>query len=120
MRRLARDLEVVNSVAWSGDGSVLVASARGSATVWAADGWDPVRSLAIGGGGMLPVALSRDGRRLALGWDNHVALWSADEEQPAVTIDGLPKGVYGLAFSRDSTSLAMAAADGRVRTWDVT
>jgi WD40 repeat protein len=74
----------------------------------------------VSGGGMLPVALSPDGSRIALGWDNHVALECADEEQPAVTIDGLPKGVYGLSFSHDGKLLAMAAADGRVRTWSVT
>ncbi len=65
------------------------------------------------------VALSPDGSRLALGWDNHVALWSADETEPPAIVADLPKGVYGLAFSHDGALLAMAAADGRVRTWRV-
>ena len=118
--RLAGDVKVTAQVTWAADGSFLLASASAGATVWASDGWEPVRTLSMGGGGMLPVALSPDGHRIALGWDNHVALWSADEERPSVTIDGLPKGVYGLAFSHDGRRLAMAAADGRVRTWVVT
>jgi WD40 repeat protein len=118
--RLAEDVKVTAQVTWAADGSFLLASASAGATVWSSDGWEPVRTLSMGGGGMLPVALSPDGSRIALGWDNHVALWSADEERPAVTIDGLPKGVYGLAFSHDGRRLAMAAADGRVRTWVVT
>ncbi len=117
--RLAVDEAVVSAVTWAGDGSFLLASATRHATAFASDDWKAVRILKSGGGGMLPVALSLDGSRLALGWDNHVALWSADESQAPATVDGLPKGVYGLSFSPDGRMLAMAAADGRVRTWRV-
>lgn len=118
--RLAEDSRVVTAAAWAHDGSFLFASMTDSATVFQSGTWESIRSLRSGGGGMLPVALGPDGSRLALGWDNHVALWSADESQPEATVDGLPKGVYGLSFSPDGTLLAMAAADGRVRTWKVT
>jgi WD40 repeat protein len=118
--RLAQDARVVTAATWAQDGSFLLASMTESATVFQAENWEPVRTLDSGGGGMLPVALGPDGSRLALGWDNHIALWSADESQPEATVDGLPKGVYGLSFSPDGTLLAMAAADGRVRTWKVT
>jgi WD40 repeat protein len=114
--RLARDRNVTTAVTWSTDGSFLLASSPGAATVWATDEWEEVRSLPTGGGGMLPIALSPDGRRVAIGWDNHLALWGPDEDTPSATIDGLPKGVYGLAFSHDGRLLAMTAADGRVRT----
>lgn len=117
--RLAEGTRAVGS-AWAADGSFLIGSSPGSTTVWAADGWEPVRTFESGPGSMLPVALSPDGSRIALGWDHHVGLWSADESEPGVTIDGLPKGVYGLAFSRDGRWLAGAAADGRVRVWSVT
>lgn len=118
--RLAGDAEVVSGASWATDGSFLLASMTGGATMFASDGWDPVRTLTSGGGGMLPVAVNMDGSRLALGWDNHVALWSADESQPPAVVEDLPKGVYGLAFSPDGSLLAMAAADGRIRIWDVT
>jgi WD40 repeat protein len=118
--RLAESTQVVASVTWAADGTFLIGSYPGGATVWAADGWEAVRSLESGPGSMLPVALSPDGSRIALGWDNHIGLWSADESQPGATIDGLPKGVYGLSFSHDGRSLAAAAADGRVRLWSVT
>jgi len=118
--RLAERTQLVGSVTWAADGGFLLASSPSAATVWASDGWEAVRSLESGAGSMLPVALSPDGSRIALGWDHHVGLWSADESLPGVTIDGLPKGVYGLAFSHDGRSLAMAAADGRVRVWSVT
>jgi len=120
LARLAEDLAVITAVTWAADGSFLLASAPGGATAYASDGWEVVRTLQSGGGGMLPVALSPDGSRLALGWDDHFALWSADEAQPPAVVGSLPKGVYGLAFSHDGRWLAMAAADGRVRTWSVT
>lgn len=118
--RVAEEMRVIGSVTWAADGSFLVASTPGGATVWASEGWEPVRSLGSGAGSMLPTALTPDGSRIALGWDHHVGLWSADESQPAVIVEGLPKGVYGLSFSHDGRSLAAAAADGRVRVWSVT
>lgn len=118
--RVADDVAAIGSVAWAADGTFLLASTPGGATVWAPDGWEAVRSLASGAGSMLPVALTPDGSRIALGWDHHVGLWSADESHPAVVVEDLPKGVYGLSFSHDGRSLAAAAADGRVRLWSVT
>jgi WD40 repeat protein len=118
--RVARGSRVIGSVTWTADGSFLLASSPSNAMVWAADGWEPVRSLESGAGSMLPVSLSPDGSRIALGWDHHVGLWSADEAVPPATIEGLPKGVYGLSFSHDGRMLAAAAADGRVRVWALT
>jgi WD40 repeat protein len=110
---------VVTAVGWAADGSFLIGSEAGTATIWTADEWEAVRSLETGPGSMLPIALSPDGSRVATGWDQHLRVWSADESTAPVTIDGLPKGVYGLAFSHDGTSLALAAADGRVRLYSV-
>ena len=118
--RVARGTGVIGSVTWAADGSFLLASSPSGATVWAADGWEPVRTLESGEGSMLPVALNADASRIALGWDHHVGLWSADEEAAGATVEGLPKGVYGLSFSHDGRSLAAATADGRVRVWSVT
>jgi WD40 repeat protein len=117
--RVAKSPDVIGSVTWAADGSFLLASSPSSATVWAADGWEPVRSLETGSGSILPVALSPDGGRIAVGWDHHVGLWGADEAVPAAMVEGLPKGVYGLSFSHDGRLLACAAADGRVRVWSV-
>ena len=117
--RLAADTHASTSVTWAGDGSFLMAAASGEALVWSSDDWEVVRRIPPGGEGLWPVALSADGSRIALGWHEHVGLWGADEEGPVVTVDGLPRGVYGLAFSHDGTRLAMAAADGRVRLWEV-
>jgi WD40 repeat protein len=118
--RVAQGTAVIGSVTWAADGSFLLASAPTGATVWAVEGWEPVRSLEAGSGSILPVALSPDGSRIALGWDHHVGLWSANEAEAGATIEGLPKGVYGLSFSHDGRMLAAAAADGRVRIWSVT
>lgn len=120
VRRVAGGSGVIGSVTWADDGSFLLASSPTGATVWAADGWEPVRTLETGSGSMLPVALNADASRIALGWDHHVGLWSANEDVPGATIEGLPKGVYGLSFSHDGRWLAAAAADGRVRVWSVT
>src|SRR5687768_8189850 len=110
--RVAKSTGVIGSVTWAADGSFLLASSPAGATLWAVEGWEPVRSLETGTGSILPVALSPDGSRIALGWDHHVGLWSADETVAGATIDGLPKGVYGLSFSHDGRLLAAAAADG--------
>ena len=118
--RVAKSTGVIGSVTWAADGSFLLASSPSGATVWAVEGWEPVRSLETGSGSMLPVAMSPDGSRIALGWDHHVGLWPADEAVPAATVEGLPKGVYGLSFSHDGRLVAAAAADGRVRLWAVT
>lgn len=118
--RLGGGHQVVASVAWAADGTFLLGSSPGGASIWTADEWEAVRSLETGPGSMLPAALSPDGSRIALGWDHHVGLWSADESQAGVSIAGLPKGVYGLSFSHDGRWLAGAAADGRVRVWSVT
>ena len=104
---------------WAGDGSFLMAAASGEAVVWSSDDWDLVRRIRPDGEGLWPIALSQDGSRVALGWHGHVGLWGPDEDVPAVTVGGLPKGVYDLSFSPDGRRLAMAAADGRVRVWDV-
>ena len=113
------DDRVIPAVAWAADGSFLIGSEQGGATIWSADDWEPVRSLATGPGSMLPVALSPDGSRVATGWDQHLRVWNADVSGAPVTVEGLPKGVYGLAFSHDGRSLALAAADGRVRLYSV-
>ena len=118
--RVAQGTKVIGSVTWASDGSILLASSPSGATVWSADGLEPVRSIESGSGSMLPVAMSPDGSRIALGWDHHVGLWSADEAVTGATVGGLPKGVYGLSFSHDGRLLAAAAADGRVRVWSVT
>jgi eukaryotic-like serine/threonine-protein kinase len=118
--RLLGGRELVASLTWAADGTFLLGSSPGGATIWATHEWEAVRSLETGPGSMLPVALSPDGSRIALGWDHHVGLWSADETQSAVSVDGLPKGVYGLSFSSDGRRLAAASADGRVRIWSVT
>lgn len=119
MARLAEDAGALSAVTWAADGSFLLAAAAGSATAYATEGWQAVRRLEGGDAAMSPVALGPDGGRLALGWDRHVAMWSADETQAPAMVGGLPKGVYGLAFSPDGSVLAMAAADGRIRTWHV-
>ena len=117
--RLAAETDASTSVTWADDGSFLLAAASGNALVWSSDDWELVRTIVPGGDGLWPISLSRDGSRIALGWHGHIGLWGPDEDVPAVTIDDLPRGVYGLRFSNDGSRLAMAAADGRVRLWEV-
>jgi WD40 repeat protein len=117
--RLAADTDASTSVTWASDGGFVLAAASGRALVWSSDDWRLVRTIDPGGDGLWPIALSPDGSRVALGWHGHIGLWGPDQDAPAVTVDGLPRGVYGLRFSNDGCRLAMAAADGRVRLWDV-
>jgi WD40 repeat protein len=48
-----------------------------------------------------------------------VLLWSVEDGGSSVKLPVSVKGVYQLAFSGDGKWLALAAADGKVRVWQL-
>ena len=112
-----RDSEMVNSVAWRLDGTLLASAGNnGLVRLWQPDG-EPVRSLK----GHTSVVVgcvrwSPDGRRLASASpDGTVRLWDGDGIAGPV----LPaKGVWSLSWSPDSQRLASRTYEGTIGIWE--
>lgn len=68
---------------------------------------------------MACVAISPDSRTLAVGVEYMVLVLGIENGTSQFELPASVKGVYQLAFSPDGKWLAMAAADGKVRVWDL-
>jgi WD40 repeat protein len=69
--------------------------------------------------GALQLAFGPDGRTVAVGVDGAVLRLSAPDGELLGRYEVPVKGVYGVAISADGRHLACAAADGRVRVWEI-
>ena len=65
------------------------------------------------------VAISPDSRTLAIGVEYMVLVSAIEDETSLLELPVGVKGVYQLAFSPGGKWLAMAAADGKARVWDL-
>jgi WD40 repeat protein len=126
-RLLASHGDIINSVAYSPDGT-LVASACGSAPPDTQDTRifiSPVSGgapLILSGhsGGTTSVAFSPDGTLLASGGrDNIVALWRVADGSNVRSMSGHANWISTVAFSPDGQSLASASGDSTVKLWRV-
>jgi WD40 repeat protein len=107
----------VISLAFSQDGSRLVAGTwDGTALLWSLTGTPASRPLA-GKGPVHAVALSPDGQSIAVGHDREVQVWPANGGEPR-TLSGHTDVVRGLAFSPDGR-LASTSVDRTARVWDL-
>lgn len=114
---------MVNSLAFSPDGTLLAASTTGGVTVTDTLTWQSVGPV-LGNGATSDVAFSPDGRLLAFGtrrWTKNVQLWDLRRRalvgEPWACRTG---AVRALAFSPDSRHIAIGSADLDVSVWDVT
>ena len=110
----------VTALALSPDGSRLASTgAEGTLLVrGVADGAEALR-VPLGTTGTYQLAWAPGGTRIAVACDHVIQLRDAAKGTVIEKIDVGVKGVYGLAFSPDGRFLASAAADGRVRIWNL-
>jgi len=91
----------------------------GTLRFWTVVGGDEVNCVPLKSTGMLQLAFAPDGRSIAVSVDNAVQLLSAPDGELLQRFELPVKGVYGVAISPDGRYLANAAADGRVRVWEL-
>ncbi|MFE5491666.1 hypothetical protein ACFQ7Z_17210 [Streptomyces virginiae] len=114
---------MVNSLAFSPDGTLLAASTTSGVTVTDTQTWQSVGPV-LGNGATSGVTFSPDGRLLAFAtrrWTKNVQLWDVRQRalvgEPWACRTG---AVRALAFSPDSRHIAVGSADLDVSVWDVT
>jgi WD40 repeat protein/beta-lactamase regulating signal transducer with metallopeptidase domain len=118
---LAGHTDVVNSVAFSPDGSrVATVSNDTRIMLWDAATGQLLHVLEGHDRWVLAATFSPDGRTLATGgYDKSVRLWDAATGRLHAVLYGHTGGVRTVAFSPDGRTLATGGADCCVRLWDV-
>ncbi len=91
----------------------------GTLRFWTVVGGDEVNCVQLKSAGVLQLAFAPDGRSIAVSTDNAVLLLNAPDGVLRQRFEVPVKGVYGVAISPDGRYLANAAADGRVRVWEL-
>lgn len=117
---LEADPTAVLSLAFIDRGEVLVSLGyEGSIRLWDTGTWHERRSAQVDAEGPRRLVLSGDEKHAAVCVAGHVQLWSTVRWECANTLDVGPKAVESAAFSPDGRWLAVGAADGRIRVWDL-
>ncbi len=91
----------------------------GTLRFWTVVGGDEVNCVPLNAQGVLQLAFAPDGRSIAVSVDNAVLRLRAPDGDVIARHEVPVKGVYGVAISPDARYLASAAADGRVRVWEL-
>jgi WD40 repeat protein/basic membrane lipoprotein Med (substrate-binding protein (PBP1-ABC) superfamily) len=107
-----------SSVAFSADGSRLVAGMwyGGEAGVW--DATTGLRLLSAEGG-LRSLAFTRDGTRLVAALGGIGKVLEADTGEVLLNLTGHTQQILDLVLSQDGARLATASWDGQARVWDV-
>jgi Tol biopolymer transport system component len=121
LRTLTGHIDVVHSVMWSPDGTML-ASAGGyndrTVIVWDPERGKRLRTLEVHQD-VLDVAWSPDGATLASGSTGKtVILWDAKTGERLRTLEGHIIEVNSVVWSPDGATLASGSTDGTVILWD--
>src|SRR5262245_22280500 len=91
----------------------------GTLRFWTVVGGDEVNRVPLEAQGVLQLAFAPDGRSIAVSTDGAVLRLRAPDGDAIARHEVPVKGVYGVAIAPDGRHLACAAADGRVRVWEI-
>lgn len=113
--------DLVNSLAFSPEGSLLASGDYRAVKLWRRS--RPEQKLKLATPDHRPIeslAASPDGKWLATGHgDGKLELWEADTGKPAGELSGPAAAIRALKFSPDSTRLCAASADKTLLVWSV-
>lgn len=125
IRRLTGHKGNVNDVAFSADGSLLVAAAGhpgivGDVRVWDTASGALVREIEGHADAIYSITFSPDGSTIATGsYDQAIKLWNRADGRELQTLRGHNGCVYDVAFRPGGKTLASVSADRTVKLWDV-
>ena len=81
--------------------------------------WQEVRSVQPDEPGVRGFAFAPGGQTVALSMESKVQLWAVQDWHLQTELPISTKAVYGMAFSPDNHWLAVGAADGKIRIWEL-
>jgi WD40 repeat protein len=112
--------EVVESAAYSPDGSRIVTASRDhTARIWDASSGAPLAILRGHGGWVITAAYSPDGKRIVTASvDKSARIWDAGTGAALAVLNGHGDIVESAAFSPDGARIVTASADNTARIWD--
>lgn len=111
---------IVACLRFSPDGSTLASTgADGTLRFWCAGDWSQRRSVPLRAGGIFQIAFFPAGKSIAVSADRMIQTISLESGEVVDRIELPLKGIYGVAVSPDGRYLANAAADGKIRIWEL-
>jgi WD40 repeat protein len=112
---------LVNGLAFAPDGAFAASTGYydQQLKIWDAATWRLRSEEHLDGKGMFAVSVARDKDTVAVSLDHKLVLYSVQQAAPIVELALKPKGVYATHFSPDGRWLSLAAADKRIRVWDL-
>lgn len=117
--------DVVQSLAWSGDGTQLAAGGYRTVLVWNAADWKLAHTLTAPLEGRVTcMTFLPDNATLILA-DGATSLkgvlhrWKLGEPKPSQTVDAHADNILSLTLSRDGKQLATGGADNLAKVWEV-
>jgi len=121
--QLTGHADAVRAVAWSKDGSFLVAAGglparKGEVKIWKADG--SLQATISGHSDCIyGVAISPDGKTIATAsYDKLIKLWDAATGKEIRTLKDHIDAIYALAFTPDGKRLVSGASDRSIKVWN--
>lgn len=116
--------DVVQSLAWSADGSLLAAGGYRTVLVWKTQSWEVAHTLTAPlEGRVTGLVFLPDNGTLILA-DGATSLkgmlhrWKLGEPKPSQTVEAHADNVLSLVLSRDCKQIATGGADNQAKVWD--
>lgn len=117
--------DVVQSLAWNADGSLLAAGGYRTVLAWKSSDWKVAHALTTPlEGRVTGLAFLGDKQTLILadgatGINGLLHRWKLGEPKPQQTVEAHGDNIVSLALSRDGKQIATGGADSLARVWDV-